>query len=43
MTENKINGLALININKKEVILEDEVVEDFAKTTENLEYATART
>ena len=31
MTENRLNGLALVNINKKEVISETEIIEDFAK------------
>eukprot|EP00102_Acyrthosiphon_pisum_P013427 XP_008182995.1 PREDICTED: 52 kDa repressor of the inhibitor of the protein kinase-like [Acyrthosiphon pisum] len=31
MTENRLNGLALVNINKKEVISETEIIEDFAE------------
>jgi hypothetical protein len=31
ITENRLNGLALVNINKKEVILETEIIEDFVK------------
>lgn len=30
MNENGLNGLALVNINKKEVISENEIIEDFA-------------
>jgi hypothetical protein len=31
MTENRLNRLALVNINKKGVISETEILEDFAK------------
>jgi len=31
MTENRLNGLGLVNINKKEIISETEIIEDFAK------------
>jgi regulator of replication initiation timing len=34
MTENRLNGLALVNINKKEVISETEIIEDLAKNAQ---------